>query len=78
MTQKEFKDTLISLRLNINNQEIQKLADRYINNVGFTIDTNTMIEHMYDKSISHQASDKMKKATESTIISKIAKKLRQK
>ena len=60
--------------------DIQKLVDKYINSVGNTIDTNILIEHMYDESAHREASavKAMKKAIDSTIISKIAKKLNQK
>ena len=80
MSEKEFKDTIKSLRLNVDNNEIQKLVDKYINSVGYSIDTNVLIEHMYDKDARREvsATNTLKSTIEPTIISKIAKKLSQK
>ena len=80
MTEKEFKDTIRDWNLKVEDNDVQKLVDRFINSVGFTIDTNILLEHMYDDTAKREvsAAKAMKKVVESTIIDKISKKLHQK
>lgn len=83
LTEKEFKDVFYDCRLKMNDRDIVKLIDRYINTVGNTIDTNVLLEQMNEggdthRSYTHSSSKKISKVVNKDIITKIARKLDQK
>ena len=78
MTEKEFRDTLYFTRVKIEDRDVDKLIQKYINNVGHTIDTNVMVEHMHQRVDTHReysSAKAIRKVVDKDIITKVAKKL---
>ena len=82
LMEKEFRDVIYNFRLEIDNRDLTKLIDRYINTVTSTIDTEAMLEQMQDGHDSHRSryssSKKITGVSDNVIVSKVARKLDQK
>lgn len=80
LTVDEFKDVFRKSKLKTERDDITKLIDRYINTVGQTIDTNTLIQHMKDRlnDKTELSSHKIGKILQSDVTIKVAKKLEKK
>ena len=71
----EFKEVFRNYRLKIDPDDITKLIDRYINTFGETIDTNIMLDQMYEKIDSHREYSSNKKIPGKLIINDISYKI---
>lgn len=79
LTDSDFRKVIEYNDIDLSNDEIQKLIDKFINSVGLTIDTNVIIRKMYEETTENpdgkSGGQSFRKIVDPYILTKIAKKI---